>query len=67
MPSRLIEIPCDDIFKNDQLGWEPAIASRTSALVSRSPQAITIDGRWDIGKSTSMALWAAYRLAMDGS
>ena len=60
MPSRLIDIPCDDIFKNDKLGLEPAIASRTSALLSRSPQAIAIDGRWGTGKSTFLALWAAY-------
>ena len=60
MPSRLIEIPCDDIFKNDQLGLEPVIAARTEALCSRSPQAIAIDGQWGTGKSTFLALWAAY-------
>ena len=60
MPSRLIDIPCDDIFRNDKLGLEPAIASRTQALLSRSPQAIAIDGQWGTGKSTFMALWAAY-------
>ena len=60
MPSRLINIPSDDIFKNDQLGLEPAIASRTKALLRRSPQAIGIDGRWGTGKTTFMALWAAY-------
>ena len=59
MPSRLIEIPCDDIFRNDRLGLEPVIASRT-ALLSRSPQAIAIDGQWGTGKSTFLALWAAY-------
>ena len=60
MPSRLIDIPSDDIFKNDKLGLETAIASRTQALLSRSPQAIAIDGRWGTGKTTFMALWAAY-------
>ena len=60
MPSRLIEIPSDDIFKYDQLGLEPAIASRTEALLARSPQAIAIDGQWGTGKSTFIALWAAY-------
>ena len=60
MPSRLIDIPCDDIFRNDKLGLEPAIASRTQALLSRSPQAIAIDGHWGTGKSTFLALWAAY-------
>ena len=65
MPSRLIEIPCDDIFKNDRLGLEPSIASRTTALLSRSPQAFAIDGRWGTGKSTFLALWAAY-LRRDG-
>ena len=60
MPSPLIEIPSDDIFKNDQLGLEPAIATRTEALLSRSPQAIAIDGQWGTGKSTFLALWAAY-------
>ena len=60
MPSRLIDIPCDDIFKNDQLGLEPAIAARTEALLSRSPQAIAIDGQWGTGKTTFLALWAAY-------
>ena len=60
MPSPLIDIPCDDIFKHDRLGLEPAIASRTDALLSRSPQAIAIDGHWGTGKSTFIALWAAY-------
>ena len=60
MPSRLIEIPCDDIFRNDRLGLEPAIASHTTALLARSPQAIAIDGHWGTGKSTFLALWAAY-------
>ena len=60
MPSPLIEIPSDDIFKHDRLGLEPAIASRTKAILSRSPQAIAIDGHWGTGKSTFMALWAAY-------
>ena len=56
MPSRLIEIPCDDIFRNDRLGLEPAIASRTTALLSRSPQAIAIDGQWGTGKSTFLGV-----------
>ena len=60
MPSRLIDIPCDDIFKNDRLGLEPAIEGRTHALLSRSPQAIAIDGSWGTGKSTFLALWDAY-------
>ena len=62
MPSPLIEIPCDDIFRDDRLGLEPAIASRTNAILSRSPeaQAIAIDGKWGTGKSTFLALWAAY-------
>ena len=60
MPSPLIEIPSDDIFKNDKLGLEPAIASRTRDILSRSPQAIAIDGHWGTGKTTFMALWAAY-------
>ena len=60
MPSRLIEIPSDDIFKHDKLGLEPAIASRTKAILSHSPQSVAIDGRWGTGKTTFMALWAAY-------
>ena len=60
MPSPLIDIPPEDIFKNDRLGLEPAIAGRTHALLSRSPQAIAIDGGWGTGKSTFLALWAAY-------
>ncbi len=60
MPSPLICIPPNDVFKYDLLGLEPAIASRTEALLSRSPQAVAIDGRWGAGKSTFMALWAAY-------
>ena len=60
MPSHLIEIPPDDIFKNDRLGLEPAIAGRTHALLAQSPQAIAIDGRWGTGKSTFLALWEAY-------
>ena len=65
MPSPLIDIPEDDIFKNDRLGLEPAIAARTQALLSRSPQAIAIDGHWGTGKSTFMALWAAYLRCQD--
>ena len=49
MPSRLIEIPSNDIFKYDKLGLEPAIASRTRDILSRSPQAIAIDGHWGTG------------------
>ena len=60
MPSPLIEIPPDDIFKNDRLGLEPAIQGRTHALLARSPQAVAIDGRWGTGKSTFLALWDAY-------
>ena len=60
MPSRLIDIPCDDIFRHDRLGLEPAITSHTNALLARSPQAIAIDGHWGTGKSTFLALWAAY-------
>lgn len=65
MPSPLIDIPEDDIFKNDRLGLEPAIAARTQALLSRSPQAIAIDGQWGCGKSTFLALWAAYLRCQD--
>ena len=61
MPSPLIDIPCDDIFKHDRLGLEPAIISRSDAILSHSrPQAIAIDGHWGTGKSTFLALWAAY-------
>ena len=60
MPSRLIEIPPDDIFKNDRLGLEPAIEVQSQALLSRNPQAIAIDGPWGSGKTTFMALWQAY-------
>ncbi len=60
MPSHLIEIPPDDIFKNDRLGLEPAIQGRTDALLAQSPQVIAIDGRWGSGKSTFLALWEAY-------
>ena len=60
MPSPLIDIPPEDIFKNDRLGLERAIAGRTHALLARSPQAIAIDGRWGTGKSTFLALWDAY-------
>ena len=60
MPSPLIEIPPDDIFKNDRLGLETAIEGRTHALLARSPQAVAIDGRWGTGKSTFLALWEAY-------
>ena len=60
MPSTLIDIPPDDIFKYDRLGLETPIEGRTHALLSRSPQAIAIDGRWGTGKSTFLALWDAY-------
>ena len=60
MPSPLIEIPPDDIFKNDRLGLEPAIQGRTHALLARSPQAVAIDGHWGTGKTTFLALWDAY-------
>ena len=60
MPSRLIEIPPNDIFKNDRLGLEPAIQVQSEALLSHSPQAIAIDAPWGSGKTTFMALWEAY-------
>ena len=60
MPSPLICIPPDDVFRYDRLNLEPAIAGRTQALLSHSPQAVAIDGRWGTGKSTFLALWAAY-------
>ena len=44
---------------------EPAIQVQSQALLSRSPQAIAIDAGWGTGKSTFMALWAAY-LQRDG-
>ncbi len=56
----MIDIPCNDIFRNDRLGLEPAVASRTQALLDHSPQSIAIVGNWGTGKSTFMALWAAY-------
>ena len=65
MPSPLIEIPPDDIFKNDRLGLELAIQGRTHALLARSPQAVAIDGHWGTGKSTFLALWAAYLQSKD--
>lgn len=60
MPSTLIDIPPDDVFKNDRLGLEPAIQVQSEALLSASPQAIAIDAGWGSGKTTFMALWAAY-------
>ena len=60
MPSTLIDIPPDDVFKNDRLGLEPAIQVQSEALLSSSPQAIAIDSGWGSGKTTFMALWAAY-------
>ena len=65
MPSRLIEIPPDDIFKNDRLGLEPAIQVQSEALLSHSPQAIAIDAPWGSGKTTFMALWQAYLHSKD--
>ena len=65
MPSPIIEIPEDNIFKNDLLGLEAAIAFRTRTLLARTPQAIAIDASWGSGKSTFMALWAAYLRNMD--
>ena len=60
MPSTLIDIPPDDVFRNDTLGLEPAIQVRSEALLSSSPQAIAIDAGWGSGKTTYMRLWAAY-------
>ena len=60
MPSTLIEIPSDDVFRNDRLGLEPAIEVQSKALLSASPQAIAIDAGWGSGKTTFMRLWAAY-------
>ena len=60
MPSRLIEIPDGDIFKNDMLDLEPAIQLRSKELLSHRSRAIAIDGPWGSGKTTFMALWAAY-------
>ncbi|MCY4653422.1 MAG: P-loop NTPase fold protein [Dehalococcoidia bacterium] len=60
MPSTLIDIPPDDVFRNDTLGLEPAIQVQSEALLSSSPQAIAIDAGWGSGKTTFMRLWAAY-------
>ena len=60
MPSTLIEIPPDDVFRNDRLGLEPAIKEHSKALLSSSPQAIAIDAGWGSGKTTFMRLWAAH-------
>ena len=60
MPSTLIDIPPDDVFKNDRLGLEPAIQEHSERLLANSPQAIAIDAGWGSGKTTFMALWAAY-------
>ena len=60
MPSTLIEIPPDDVFRNDRLGLKPAIEVRSEALLSSSPQAIAIDAGWGSGKTTFMRLWAAH-------
>ncbi|MXX53564.1 MAG: hypothetical protein F4Z35_06455 [Dehalococcoidia bacterium] len=60
MPSRIIDIPEDDIFKYDRLDREPAIAAHTKLLRAKSPQVIAIDAPWGSGKSNFMALWAAY-------
>ena len=60
MPSTLIDVPPDDVFRNDRLGLEPAIEVRSEALLSSSPQAIAIDAGWGSGKTTFMRLWAAY-------
>ena len=65
MPSRLIEIPPDDIFKNDRLGLEPAVQVQSEALLSNSPQAVAIDAPWGSGKTTFMALWQAYLHSKD--
>ena len=60
MPSPLIEIPPDDIFRNDRLGLEPAIRTRSEDLLSRTSGAIAINGPWGSGKTTFMALWEAH-------
>lgn len=60
MPSRLIDIPLGDVFRNDRLGLEPAIKEQSERLLANSPQAIAIDAGWGSGKTTFMALWAAY-------
>ena len=60
MPSTLIEIPPDDVFRNDRLGLEPAIQEHSERLLASSPQAIAIDAGWGSGKTTFMRLWAAY-------
>ena len=60
MPSTLIDIPPDDVFRYDTLGLEPAIQEHSERLLASSPQAIAIDAGWGSGKTTFMRLWAAY-------
>lgn len=65
MPSTLIDIPPDDVFRNDKLGLKPAIQERSRRLLANNPQAIAIDAAWGTGKTTFIRLWAAY-LREDG-
>jgi hypothetical protein len=63
MPSPLIDIPCDDIFKHDRLGLEPAIISRSDAILSHSrPQAIAkVIAALDAGESPFDEPWERWR------
>lgn len=60
MPTREIDIPPDDVFRNDLLGREPGIVERTGLLEKSALRVIAIDSGWGSGKTTFMKLWAAY-------
>lgn len=57
----MIDIPNDDIFKNDKLRRQAYIKD-LSALIENlhEPLTLSINGGWGCGKTTFVKMWQAY-------
>ena len=67
LPSRLpeIEIPLNEPFKNDKLGYSKYAETLKTLvdLYSKSGCVLAINGRWGSGKTTFMKMWNTYLIS----
>lgn len=67
LPSRLpeIEIPLNEPFKNDKLGYSKYAETLKTLvdLYSESGCVLAINGRWGSGKTTFMKMWNTYLIS----
>ncbi|WP_457594023.1 KAP family P-loop NTPase fold protein [Hydrogenimonas sp.] len=58
---KAIEIPNDDVFRNDALGRKDVIENlSTLVLNTGDPFVLSVDGKWGSGKTTFVKLWKAH-------